>query len=96
MVNDASPEDWRELFSRLPVGHPMRKSAYYAYLESAAWAHKKKLREKIDGGFCLDCGLISYRVRFQTHHLTYKTLGDENPETDLVTLCPGCHHKRHS
>lgn len=65
--------------------------SYQAYLASPHWL---ALRRKVfarDGRHCVDC---SRGDGLQAHHLTYARLGHERL-SDLVTLCKGCHRKRH-
>ncbi len=61
-------------------------------MRSENW-HKKALeRKQIDNYRCAMCGRLESQSKgLQVHHIHYKTLGDENPYTDLVTLCGRCH-----
>jgi len=65
---------------------------YTNYLNSQKWANKRKLRLKIDNNKCTKCGNNS---NLHIHHLTYERGGDENIETDLITLCDICHSEIH-
>ena len=49
----------------------------------------------IDNYKCCMCGQDNEHTRLQVHHLHYRTLGEENPMTDLVSLCKSCHEKLH-
>ncbi len=60
------------------------------YLKSAHWREtSRRIRER-DGHTCQDCGGAGSHV----HHLTYRRLWHER-DSDLVTLCPECHGRRH-
>lgn len=50
----------------------------------------------IDNYKCCMCGQTNENTRLQIHHLHYRTLGNENPMTDLATVCPACHEKLHN
>ena len=69
-----------------------RREIYDAYLSSPEWAAKRQQCYQFHGTTCLDCG-TNYAT--DIHHRHYETLGDENPETDIVPLCSGCHEARH-
>lgn len=63
-----------------------------AYLKSKRWKQKKLLTFMYHGKQCKKCGNTG---KLDIHHLHYKTLGNENPQTDLVPLCRSCHSKLH-
>ena len=73
---------------------------YQEYMRSEEWQRKRKERWKIDGLCCVMCGKeLRYPEGgegWESHHLHYKTLGHENPITDLCTLCTNCHKMIHS
>jgi hypothetical protein len=69
-----------------------RTKEYYDYLQSEAWAIKRRERLHIDGYTCQDCG--ENQRPLDMHHLTYKRLGNERM-SDLLTLCRRCHDYRH-
>jgi cytochrome c553 len=87
---------WREAFTRCRGGCPkVWKWAYSMYLLSNAWKIKRAQRRAIDGDQCTSP--LCFRVdTLQVHHKTYERIGDENVETDLVTLCDRCHGMEHS
>lgn len=57
------------------------------------WACRRRIIYR-DGGECQDCGTT---VELQVHHIRYRPGLEpwESPDEDLITLCDGCHHKRH-
>lgn len=65
---------------------------YKDYLMSAHWQAVRKKRLEIDGYRCSVCGLAD---NLNVHHLSYKNLGAEDIENDLVTLCHSCHATLH-
>jgi 5-methylcytosine-specific restriction endonuclease McrA len=67
------------------------KDEYDAYIASPDWASKREQRLKIDNYICSDCGNVE---KLQVHHKTYIRLKHELMD-DLITLCDGCHTKRH-
>ena len=75
----------------------MQHSEFYEkYMQSPEWAAKKEERLQIDGGCCVMCGRSVEHVRtMNCHHITYARLGNEDPYTDLVTVCGSCHKKLH-
>lgn len=60
---------------------------YQTYLASREWAVKKNLVRQRSGGICERCHLGPHE---QTHHLTYKNIGNE-PLEDLQGVCRPCH-----
>jgi len=70
-----------------------RLDAYNEYLKSQEWQEKRQECLKYHGHNCADCGM--HGSLLECHHLHYETLGDENPETDLIPLCKQCHEARH-
>lgn len=74
----------------------MTKEDYVRYLMSDHWKEVSKKRLEIDGYTCQQCGSGgTENNRLGVHHLTYKTLGNENPYTDLVSVCNSCHKGIH-
>ena len=69
----------------------MKRPDYREYLDSEAWAAKRKERFEIDRYRCQKC--LGSTV-LQVHHRTYRNLGDE-PMDDLVTLCQEDHYLLH-
>lgn len=73
---------------------------YKEYINSPKWKEKRSSRAVFDNYKCQYCGsdVSTYDGDAHTpnvHHLHYDTLGRENIETDLVTLCQQCHHQLH-
>lgn len=65
---------------------------YTVYLNSPEWKEKARQRLELDGYRCTKCrSAINLRV----HHITYASLGHEDIENDLITLCNDCHKKLH-
>ena len=62
---------------------------YPRYLSSVAWKSKRREVLVRDGYRC-QCGAVATEV----HHKNYDTVGNEALE-DLISLCRGCHEKRH-
>jgi hypothetical protein len=65
------------------------EASYGKYLHSRAWVVKRRERLALDDYRCRTCGVSTGPL--EVHHVTYERLGDENVETDLITLCRGCH-----
>ena len=63
---------------------------YFEYIHSEDWQKQRIKRLKIDNFACVQCGSP---LNLQVHHLTYDRLGNENIETDLITLCRYCHER---
>lgn len=70
---------------------------YNQYLASPEWRNKTVQIKNRDGNKCLLCGETENLV---VHHLRYDSVDIEHPgrehESDLVTLCRGCHNKFHN
>ena len=74
----------------------MQTEFYKKYMKSDKWEAKKQERMAIDKGCCM-CGRPLEQIKsVQIHHVTYKSLGDENVLTDICTLCGSCHKKIHN
>ncbi len=65
---------------------------YVEYLKTEWWNSIKRLRLAFDKYKCVECHSTR---ELDVHHLTYENLGDENIETDLITLCRRCHLDKH-
>lgn len=76
----------------LPDG---RRMQYEEYLKSPEWKNKKVTRLAFDNWQCGICH-ADITDRYETHHLNYSRLGDEDVEHDLITLCHDCHAAFHS
>ena len=64
---------------------------YRLYLRSDTWQKLRSKRLAIDEFRCQKCG-SPYGL--DVHHLRYpEVLGTEDPYTDLITLCRGCHEQ---
>ena len=69
---------------------------YQSYIQSEAWKAKAKQRLEIDGYQCVMCGAQGTAWNpLNVHHRNYKSIGHENVDTDLVTLCDPCHRRVH-
>lgn len=77
----------------LPDG---RRMDYEKYLRSPEWLNKKKNRLAFDFWQCGICHAQIDDDKYETHHLNYSRLGDEDVEHDLLTLCHDCHAMFHS
>ena len=80
----------------------MRKHSkeYSSYMKSDAWSAKREERLQLDDNRCVMCGRPNGLQKdgvtpvLQVHHICYSNLGNE-PMSDLVSLCSGCHKKIH-
>ena len=73
-----------------------KRMPYEEYLKSSEWKIKKINRLAFD---CWQCGICHAQItdnRYETHHLNYSRLGNEDVEHDLITLCHDCHSVFHS
>lgn len=74
----------------------MQSEFYRKYIRSPDWQAKTDERMEIDNYSCVMCGRSKEHCRtLQVHHIHYRTLGRENPLTDLCTVCGSCHKKLH-
>ena len=75
------------------IKKPTKKSHYPQYLKSALWMEIRGRVLERDKNICQDCG----REASQVHHMSYKpaVMAGEN-DSQLVSLCCGCHDKRHA
>lgn len=64
---------------------------YSAYLETPAWAKRRKFVLQRAQGLCEGCRSAA---PVHVHHLTYRHVGDELLY-ELVALCTGCHQRAH-
>jgi len=68
---------------------------YHAYINSPAWALKRKQKLRQTRSMCERCPASGHRRRAtHVHHLTYERLGHELL-TDLEALCNDCHADLH-
>lgn len=77
-----------------PEATKVPRRLYSAYLSSAAWDLKKWRRMSLDDFKCRGCGKAG-GTELNVHHRTYERLGDEEVNTDLITLCSHCHSHLH-
>lgn len=70
----------------------MTKNEYRKYLKSKHWIEIRRERKRIDGNSCYLCGK---RKQLNVHHLNYNSVGNEDVQKDLVTLCKECHRMLH-
>lgn len=74
----------------------MSSEQYNQYLRSEEWRKKSYKRMEIDNFRCVMCGCMgTHDNPLQTHHLSYKNLGQENVYRDILTLCKSCHKATH-
>lgn len=85
-------EDWRRVFQG--VSRKAWRHAYEEYLTSDAWRRKREARLNLDGYRCSSF-LCFLSHDLQVHHKTYSSVGDEDVENDLITLCNRCHEISH-
>jgi 5-methylcytosine-specific restriction endonuclease McrA len=70
--------------------------------ELAAWKAVCKQVDARDGGRCRACGrrcnpnALGMLERAERHHITYRSLGGEDFDDNVVTLCAGCHADQHA
>lgn len=74
----------------------MQTKEYLEYLASDKWHETAKKRMQIDGNKCCMCGSqgTNWNV-LEVHHITYRSLGNEDVWRDLVTVCHACHTSVH-
>lgn len=77
----------------LPGG---KRMPYEEYLKTPEWKNKKIIRLAFDNWQCGICHKEILEDKYETHHLNYSKLGDEDIEHDLITLCHDCHAVFHS
>lgn len=65
---------------------------YSEYLKSEEWQRKRKLRLKVAGYCCEQCGIAA---PLDIHHVTYENVGRETID-DLIALCRDCHDEKHT
>lgn len=65
---------------------------YKQYIKSDEWKVKRESAIKNANGKCQLCGKDT--SFFDVHHNSYKNLGNE-PLSDIVALCSGCHKDYH-
>lgn len=80
---------------RLTGIQPHYRVQYQSYLYGPRWFVIRNLRVWWDGWNCVDCGA---RHGLQVHHNSYRNKGKGTgigEFFDCVTVCDGCHEKRH-
>jgi hypothetical protein len=62
------------------------------------WKEFRDTVIEMDGYKCVDCGRSKSQVTLQVHHKTYVSGLKiwEHPPEECVTLCKGCHARRHN
>jgi 5-methylcytosine-specific restriction endonuclease McrA len=58
-------------------------------------SEKRQYIQQRDGRRCRRCG-ITARRNLHVHHVIYRSEGGNHEETNLITLCFGCHDRIHS
>ncbi len=71
----------------------MSQQDYSNYLKSSHWIGTREKRIDIDNHRCYLCGK---KRHLNVHHISYKNLGHEDVNKDLVTLCRECHKMLHN
>lgn len=61
---------------------------YHRYMASREWALKREAVKERADNICERCHDAPVQ---NIHHLSYKNLGDENLETELIGVCRLCH-----
>jgi 5-methylcytosine-specific restriction endonuclease McrA len=64
---------------------------YREYLRSDRWKKQRKRTFQNHGRRCVVCG----SEKVEVHHLTYKSLGNEDPKKHLLPLCREHHQQVH-
>lgn len=74
----------------------MDNTEYLRYLSSDRWRKKAGERLKIDHFRCCMCGTMGTAINdLEVHHVSYRNIYNEDPYTDLVSLCRICHKSIH-
>lgn len=68
------------------------KPTYNDYLQSDQWRKTREKRLQIDGRVCAVCGSGK---DLNVHHISYRNIGNEDIENELITLCHPCHAMLH-
>lgn len=63
-----------------------------AYYRSPEWVAVRSAAISRDCARCVDCG--SWQL-LQVHHIRYPVPIEETSVDDVITVCSGCHAKRH-
>lgn len=63
---------------------------YYEYINSPEWKKKSEEAKSRAGYRCQVCNRGQEEITLNTHHRSYKNLGNESAE-DLTVLCRECH-----
>lgn len=85
-------DDWRRVFQGLKKDKFVWQTAHKLYIASRAWQKKRIARLMLDAHRCTRCPSVHI---LQVHHLNYDSIGDEDVEKDLITLCIDCHKAEH-
>jgi len=92
----AGPHQDTALYAMYKTGTEKRKGRgrkwYQSYLDSPAWAQRRRVALDLSGHACERCGLGGL---LHVHHINYDRVGVELP-SDLEALCPDCHHREHA
>lgn len=67
---------------------PGKRVDYHKYMGSREWALKRNEVHKRANGVCERCHNADIK---NVHHISYKRLGDEDVDQDLLGLCRPCH-----
>jgi len=77
--------------NKVKVNSKHKKVYYYDYIKSDKWKELTLRFGLFKGEKCEKC---FSKQNLQTHHIHYKTLGNES-FSDLMLLCGDCHKKEH-
>lgn len=70
----------------------MQTQQYKDYIRSAKWQEKCNQRLQIAEYKCEMCGRLEKNSKgLQIHHISYKNLGNEDVNNELICLCGRCH-----
>ena len=70
----------------------IRPKAVRLRLDSASYAKLRRQVLQRDGWRCQACGSMS---KLEVHHQHFRSLGGNDSETNLITLCAACHKAVH-
>jgi ATP-dependent DNA helicase RecQ len=59
------------------------------------WSLIRRLVLARDGSRCQDCGAVGSSGDLDVHHLVPRSSGGTDEPANLITLCDGCHGRRH-
>lgn len=87
----SSPKKIRKPRNRINYKRQTIRS-YKGYMVSNLWVERKNRYWKEHGRKCKACGGFSHVT---LHHMYYSGVYGQEPDTDVIALCGGCHYKFH-